>query len=61
MKENKSLVKRIMAALAAGTILIAVPMSGCNSNNNNEKKDNGITDSIVYSKSRRCQIHLRRF
>ena len=25
------------------------------------KKDNGITDSIVYSKSRRCQIHLRRF
>ena len=46
MKENKSLVKRIMAALAAGTILIAVPMSGCNSNNNNEKKDSSGESAV---------------
>ena len=39
MNNSNSLVKRLMAAIAAGTLLIAVPMSGCNSGNKENEKE----------------------
>ncbi len=49
MKKSISLVKRIMAALAAGTLLIAVPMSGCTKGDGNEKS--GSEQSAVSESS----------
>ena len=40
MNNSNSLVKRLLAAAAAGTLLFAVPMSGCNFGDKDKEKEN---------------------